>query len=101
MNSEQIVGLIRQFLPFIGGIVTALGWNKAGEFDALSAAFVQAIGPVMTLGSVIWSLVAKTNASLVTSAAKVPGVATITLQPNAAGQALAPVTPPNVQVGSR
>jgi hypothetical protein len=100
MNPEQVVGIIRQFLPFAAGIATILGWNKAGEFDALGAAVVSAIGPVMGLASLVWSLVSKTNANIVTSAAKVPGVANIQLQQNEAGLALAPnsVTPPNVSL---
>lgn len=100
MNPDQITGIIRQFLPFAAGIATILGWNKAGEFDALGAAFVSAIGPVMGLGSLIWSILSKTNAKIVSSAAATPGVATIQLQPNEAGRALAPnsVTPPNVSL---
>lgn len=96
MNTEQIIGMIRQFLPFIAGVATILGWNKSGQFDALGAAVVAAIGPLMALGSLVWSMVSKTNANLVATAASVPGVSTITLTPNAAGAALAPVTPPNV-----
>lgn len=98
MNSEQIVGTIRQFLPFVGGIITALGWNKDGKFDSLANAAIALIGPAMTFGSLVWSLVSKTNAAIVTKAASVPGVASINLQNNAAGAALAPVTPPNVNV---
>lgn len=99
MNTEQIIGLIRQFLPFASGIAAALGWTW---FDGVAAAILQVIGPLGALISLVWSLVSKTNANIVTSAAKVPGVATITLQPNAAGAALAPnsVTPPNVTLPS-
>ncbi len=98
MNSEMIVGMIRQFLPFIAGIATILGWNKAGQFDAIGAAVIAAIGPLMALGSLIWSLISKTDAALVTTAANVPGVSTITLSPTPAGTALAANTPANVGI---
>lgn len=98
MNAEQIIGIIRQFLPFAGGVATILGWNNKGQFDALTAGFLQTIGPVMTFGSLVWSLISKTDANIVSTAAKLPAVATITLHNNAEGLALAPnsVTPPNV-----
>lgn len=101
MNAEQVVGTIRQFLPFIAGIVTAMGWNKDGKFNTLADALIAAIGPGMALISVVWSFFSKTNAALVSKAANVPGVASITLENTVDGRALAPnsVTPSNVQVG--
>ncbi len=98
MNVEQILGMIRQFLPFVGGILTILGWNKDGKFDAVSNAFQASIGPIMLLGSAVWSFFSKTDAALVSTAASVPGVNHITLSDTPAGNALAPntVTPANV-----
>ncbi|HYV34101.1 MAG TPA: hypothetical protein VE988_00265 [Gemmataceae bacterium] len=98
MNPDQVIGVVRQFLPFVGGLVSMFGWLKAGEFEALSGAVVAAIGPVMLLGSAVWSVVSKTDANLVKSAAAVPGVRSIDLRDNPEGRALAPVTPNNVNV---
>jgi hypothetical protein len=98
VNSEQVIGIIRQFLPFVGGIMTFLGWLQPGQFDALSSALLLAIGPTMALGSLVWSLISKTDANLVKSASVVPGVRSIDLKDNPAGRALAPVTPGNVNV---
>ena len=95
MNPDQIIGTIRQFLPFVGGIATALGWTW---FDGLAAATLAVLGPAMTLGSLVWSLISKTHASTLTSAAAIPGVSNIVLTDTAAGRALAPGTPPNVAV---
>lgn len=98
MNPEQVVGLIRQFLPFAGGIAAALGWSA--QFDMASNLILQIAGPAATIASVIWSMWSKTHANIVSAAAVVPGVREIVLQPNAAGQALAPATPPNVNIVS-
>ena len=97
MNPEQLVGLIRQFLPYFSGIATALGWTW---FDGLAASVLQIIGPAAAIGSLVWSLISKTHANIVSSAAAVPGVANIALNDNAAGRALAPVMPPNVNISA-
>lgn len=98
MNSEQVIGMIRQFLPFMAGVATILGWNKNGQFDSLVTAILATIGPLMAVGSLVWSMMSKTNAAIVSTAAKAPGVDTIILQNNSTGAALAPnsVTPSNV-----
>ncbi len=98
MNAEQIIGMIRQFLPFVAGIATILGWNKDGKFDTLVSTLLTAIGPIMLAASAIWSYFSKTDGALVSTAAAVPGVSHITLANTPAGEALAPntVTPANV-----
>ncbi len=98
MNTEMVLGMIRQFLPFLAGVATILGWNKNGQFDALSTAILATVGPLMAVGSAIWMLMGKTNAAIVSKAANAPGVDTIILQNNTTGAALAPnnVTPSNV-----
>ena len=95
MNPDQIIGTIRQFLPFVGGIATALGWTW---FDGVASATLAVLGPAMTLGSLVWSLISKTHANIVSSAAAVPGVSSITLTDTNAGRALASATPSNVNV---
>jgi hypothetical protein len=95
MNPDQVVGTIRQFLPFVGGIATALGLTW---FDGLASAVLATIGPVMTLVSLIWSLISKTHANTLTSAAAIPGVAGIVLTDTNAGRTLAANTPANVAV---
>ena len=95
MNPDQIAGTIRQFLPFVSGIATALGLTW---FDGLAAAILNVLGPAMALGSLVWSLVSKTHANTLTSAAAIPGVAGIVLTDTNAGRALAANTPANVAV---
>ncbi len=95
MNPEQLVGTIRQFLPFVSGIAAALGWTW---FDGVAGAILATIGPVGGLVSLVWSLVSKKQANIVTAAAAVPGVQSIVLAPTAAGRALEQATPSNVNV---
>lgn len=97
MNPEQITGLIRQFLPFVSGIATALGLTW---FDGVASAVMATIGPVGALISVVWSLVNKKEANIVTMAAVVPGVRSIALEATPEGRVLATATPPNVAVAA-
>ena len=97
MNPEQITGLIRQVLPFLSGLATALGLTW---FDGVAAATLNVIGPLMGLASVVWSLINKTQANIVTMAAVVPGVQHIDLFPTVEGKVLDAATKeiPNVSI---
>lgn len=99
MNSEQIMGLIRQILPVLGGIAMTFGWLTPGQVATGTATILSIAGPGLIVISTIWSLVAKTNTSLVAAAAAVPAVAHIALQPTPEGIAIGQATPPNVRVG--
>ncbi len=99
MNSEQLIGTIRQFLPFFSGIATALGWTW---FDGVAGAALQAIGPVMGLVSLVWSLVSKKQANILIAAKSLtdvngaPVVEHIVLAPTIAGRQLEEVTPTGI-----
>lgn len=106
MNPAQLEGTIRQFLPFFSGIALALGWTW---FDGVASAILMALGPVMGLASLIWSLVSKKQANIVAAAAalrdanSVPIVERIALAPTVAGHDVEAATPhlPNVAVVPR
>jgi hypothetical protein len=55
MNKEQVLGLIRHILTFVGGIVIAQGLVS----DALSS---ELIGGIMTVVGTVWSIVSKKTA---------------------------------------
>ena len=99
MNPEQVMGLIRQFLPFVSGIATALGLTW---FDGVAAAVLQVVGPLMGLGSLVWSLVNKKQANILTAAKGLtdengsPLVEHILLAPTVAGRKLEDETPAGV-----
>lgn len=55
MNKEQVLGLLRHVLTFVGGVVIAKGLVDEGQVTEL-------IGGVMTLVGTIWSVWAKKTA---------------------------------------
>ena len=52
MTKEQVLGIVRHALTFIGGIVVMKGW-------ADDAMVTEIIGGVMTLTGAIWSVIVK------------------------------------------
>jgi len=52
LSKEQIMGIIRHALTFVGGIVVMKGWADNGVV-------VEIIGGAMTLTGAIWSIVDK------------------------------------------
>lgn len=52
MNKEQIMGLIRHVLTFVGGIIVAKGLAS----DAMSS---ELIGGIMTVVGATWSVLSK------------------------------------------
>ena len=102
MTTDQIMGLIRQVLPLLGGVAIAFGWLTADQVGALTQKALAIAGPFLMLAGVIWALIANGKASILTSAANMPEVKKIELDPHApetsalAGSA----TPSNVRVGS-
>lgn len=64
---DQVSGLLRQVLPFIGGFAVARGWINAEQL-------AQYIGAIITVGGVIWALVANSKSSIIASATAMPEV---------------------------
>jgi hypothetical protein len=52
LTKEQVLGIVRHALTFIGGIVVMKGW-------ADDAMVTEIIGGVMTLTGAIWSVIVK------------------------------------------
>lgn len=98
MNSDQVVGTIRQFLPFVSGIATALGLTW---FDGVASAVLATVGPVGALISLIWSLIDKTKTSTINRVAAMPEVKSVILVDNNAGRATASTTASNVVIEAR
>ena len=88
MNWEQISSILRHVLTFGGGFIVAKGWVSAETMTAI-------IGAIITIGGAIWAVFNKTPASIVASAAALPEVQSIKLEPSAPS-ALVQATPSNV-----
>ena len=52
MNKDQVLGLVRHCLTFLGGILVAKGLAT----DAMSA---ELVGSTMSLVGIVWSIVSK------------------------------------------
>lgn len=76
MTMDQFVGLVRQLLPFLGGLLIALGVSQT-DSSTLIAKVGEVVGPLATVVGVIWSLVANSKKSILKSASSIPEVTQI------------------------
>lgn len=74
MNQDQLTTLLRTLLQFGGGIAVGRGWIDADTATALT-------GALLTLLVTAWGLYVRRNAGLVASAAALPAVKTILVDP--------------------
>jgi hypothetical protein len=88
MNWEQISSILRHILTFGGGFAVAKGWVSAETMTGI-------VGAIITIGGVVWGLFNKTSNAIVASAAALPEVQSIKLEPSAPS-AMVSATPSNV-----
>lgn len=98
MTGDQWMALLRQVLPLIGGLAIGLGWLTADQVGKITQVVLQVAGPFMALAGVVWALIANNKSSILTSAANMPEVRKIILEPSAPDTpALNQSTPTNVR----
>jgi len=83
MNWEQISSILRHILTFGGGFIVAKGWVSAETMTGL-------VGAVITIGGAVWAIINKTPTNMVASAAALPEVQSIKLEPSAPSTMAAP-----------
>ena len=83
MSWEQISSILRHILTFGGGFVVAKGWISAEALPGI-------VGAIITVGGVVWGMFNKTSAAIVASAAALPEVQSIKLEPSAPSAMAAP-----------
>jgi hypothetical protein len=88
MNWEQISSILRHILTFGGGFVVAKGWIS-------ETVMLEIVGVIITIGGAVWAMFNKTSNSIVNSAAALPEVQSIKLEPSAPSSMIA-ATPANV-----
>jgi hypothetical protein len=93
MNREQIIGLLRHLLPFIGGIATSGGYISEEGWAIFSEQFLVFAGPAITLGGLLWSYMDKTDKALVEKVIALPEVSRIECTPTKEGKELAESVP--------
>lgn len=95
MTQDQVMGLLRQLLPAIGALALVLGVSQT-TVSYWTNLILQIAGPISIVVGVIWSLVANSKKSILTSAANMPEVKEITIDKTApAASELAGAGTPN------
>lgn len=77
MTQDQFMGLLRQALPFFGGIAVGKGWLTPSEVANFSDLVLQIAGPIMLVGSSIWAFIANSKKSILQSAGQMPEVSKV------------------------
>lgn len=83
MTWEQISSILRHILTFGGGFIIAKGWISAEALPGV-------VGAILTVGGAVWALFNKTPTAIVASAAALPDVQSIKLEPSAPSAMAAP-----------
>ena len=94
MNPVQLEAFARQVLPIVGTLLTVFG-VKAATANALIDLMMSIVGPLMTVGSMVWMFIANRNSAVISKAASLPEVKSVTLEASAP-QATLDATPSNV-----
>lgn len=74
MTQDQIMALIRQVIPIIGGLLTALGWMSPETVAKLAGLATQIGGPIVIVAGAIWAFIANSKTSIIASASAMPEV---------------------------
>jgi hypothetical protein len=75
MTQDQVMGLLRQFLPIVGTLLVAFKVVPSNDAaQTLTADILAAVGAVMALGSFGWTLIANSKSSIIKSASAMPEV---------------------------
>ncbi len=100
---EQILEQLKLLLPAVGGLLTMLGIMTPAESAKWITSIMNAAGPAMILGGMIWGALDKRQSSLVAKVdalAKSPDspVVGVIVSPTVAGKELANSLPGNTTV---
>jgi hypothetical protein len=93
MNKEQLIGLLRHLLPFIGGLATGSGYISQEGWAIFSEKMLQVAGPAITLAGLVWSYMDKTDKALEEKVIAIPEVSRVECMPTREGRELAASVP--------
>jgi hypothetical protein len=68
MTQDQIMGVVRWAIPFLGGMAVGKGWLTTAQVGELTDAVLGLVGPIMAAAGVIWSIKANSKPSIIASA---------------------------------
>lgn len=93
MTQDQFMGLLRQVLPILGTVFTALGWVSAGTSSAWMDLILQIAGPAFVLWGVIWAFIANGKGAITQSVAAMPETS---VKPGTNGSAVITINDPTL-----
>ncbi len=79
MTQDQVMGILRQVLPFLGGLAVGKGWLTTTQVTDLTTLIFQIAGPVMLIGGSVWAFIANSKKSIVQSASQMNEVKSMTI----------------------
>jgi hypothetical protein len=88
MTQDQLMGLIRQLIPVIGGLLVSIGFLSPETVAKLTGLWAQIGGGLVVVIGGIWAYVANSKASIIKSATAMPEVDSTKLQAAIADPAL-------------
>lgn len=74
ITQDQVMGIARWLLSFLGGVAVGKGWLTTDQVKELSTLVLQAAGPLFALGAAGWAIKANTKSSIIASATNMPEV---------------------------
>lgn len=77
MSMDQVMGLLRQLVPVLGGVFVVLGWVPESTIAAIKAnleSILAALSALFVGGGAIWAAIANSKKSIIASATKMPEV---------------------------
>lgn len=98
--SIQTTQLIAQIVSIAGMLASGFGWLTPTQVASLTTNILAAVGPLVTIGGLVWSFIASRKSAVVSAVAAMPEVKAVVTQPTMAGIELArsDTTPFNVVV---
>lgn len=87
MTQDQVMGIVRWAIPFVGGIAVGKGWLTTAQLTDLTNVALQLVGPLMAGAGVIWSIKANSKSSIIQSASGIPEVKSMTISDPALAEA--------------
>lgn len=74
MTQDQVMSLVRQIIPFLGGIAVGKGWLTTAQLADLTNLSLQIAGPLFLIVGSILAFIANSKKSIVASATNMPEV---------------------------
>lgn len=79
MTQDQLMGLMRQVIPIVGGLLVSIGFLNPETVAKITGLWAQIGGGVIVVVGGIWAFMANSKSSIIASASAMPEVKSMTL----------------------